>query len=213
MISLAPNWRLRASLEDTACALMPFWNLTTWRWKLSQLYFTSSLCCTHLYIIITSFHSVYFILFYFSSKLWPAGPSSMYSWTHHCLLPSAVSKARMYPHGHDFYSITAGTKKKNRGTLVVASIPLVCSVSKTQTQHGVQNDPGALCLNNANMEGWGCWSTAMKQKVFATKTTGEFFRDGKYWRNMRILSPSSLLVITLWLLDMPALLFQRGGSK
>lgn len=137
-------------------------------------------------VIIMSSHSFYWgwARFYFSEAVnygqWV--PVSDHSWTHHYMLPSAVSKARMHPSGHDFCSASHYCEWQNnldgksvpdtkslacdcqkrcsnphklifcrsvlliKSTIVVASIPIVCSVSKTQIQHGVQNDPGALCL-------------------------------------------------------------------
>lgn len=147
---------------------MPFWNFAIWRWKHSQLYFTSPLCCTH------SFNkSDYYALSFFF--IGAEVPVPDHSWTHHYMLPSAVSKTRMHPSGHGFYSIVTSLWRYCNGksvpdtnslacdcqkrcsnphklifcrsvllmksTIVFASIPIACSVSKTQIQHGVQNDP------------------------------------------------------------------------
>lgn len=203
--------------------------------------------------------------FYFSKAVnygqWVPVPD--HSWTHHYMLPSAVSKTRMNPSGHGFYSIVTGIWRYCNGksvpdtnslacdcqkrcsnphklifcrsvlliksTIVVASIPIACSVSKTQIQHGVQNDPEALCLKECQHGGLGgchtvvhetCYCGRLRRlihsnqpQVFATKMTGELFRDGEYWRKIRVLSASSLWVITLWPLNMPALFAQRGRWK
>lgn len=117
---------------------MPFWNFAIWRWKHSQLYFTSSLCCTHSFnksdYYVLSFFLLGWARFYFSEAVnygqWVPVPD--HSWTHHYMLPSAVSKTRMHPSGHDFCSASHYCEWQNNldGKSVPDTKSLVCDGQK-----------------------------------------------------------------------------------
>lgn len=96
-----------------------------------------------------------------SCKQWAAGSSYRYSWSHNYMLPSAVSKARMYPSSHGFCSIDTRTWVishycKWQSNSIEKSVPdATTSQNRLWLPEMMLLNFGALCLKECQHGGMG----------------------------------------------------------